>query len=52
MSPEPIAILAVGVSLAGMTLTLLGRLDRRIDRLEQGLLDGLRDTVAGRQAAQ
>lgn len=51
MSPEPIAILAVGVSLAGMTFTLLGRLDRRTDRPERGPLDGLRDAVAARQAA-
>ena len=44
MSPELIAILAVGASLAGLMLTLVGRLDRRIDRLDQRLerrMDGL-----------
>ena len=35
MSPELIAILTVGVALAGLMLTLLTRIDRRIDRLEQ-----------------
>ncbi len=48
MSPEPIAILAVGVALAGMMATLPGRLERRLE----GLLDGLREAVAGRQTAQ
>ena len=40
MTAELIAIIAVGVSLAGLIL----RLNRRIDRLE-GLLEGLRDAV-------
>ena len=35
MSPELVANLAVGVALAGLFLTLLTRIDRRIDRIDQ-----------------
>ena len=34
MSPELIAILAVGVALGSLTVALLLRVDRRMDRLE------------------
>lgn len=65
MSPELIAVLAVGVALAGMivagqraTAAQIAELRRdvgdrreRVARLE-GLLEGLRDAVAGRQAAE
>ena len=65
MSPELIAVLAVGVALAGMLLAGqrstraeitelrrdVGDLRERMARLE-GLLEGLRDAVAGRQAAE
>ena len=62
MSPELIAILAVGLTLAGLTLRMGARLDSRIDRLEtrvtgleqhmahlEGLLEGLREAIAGRR---
>ena len=61
MSPELIAILAVGLTLAGLTLRMGARLDSRIDRLDtrvtgleqrmahlEGLLEGLREAIAGR----
>ena len=57
MSPEIIAIIGTGIALAGLIL----RQGMRIDRLEQGqadlrermaklegLLEGLRDAIAGR----
>ena len=62
MSPELIAILSIGVSLAGgqlaTVLWVAGRFERvanemgdlreRLARLE-GLLDGLRDAISGRR---
>ena len=62
MSPELCAIIGTGIVLAGIILTQSIRLDSRIDRLEQGyaglrermaklegLLEGLREAVAGRR---
>ncbi|MDE0059098.1 MAG: hypothetical protein OXI22_21700 [Defluviicoccus sp.] len=65
MSPEPIAVLAVGVALGGVMLAGqratraevaeprrdVGGLRERMARLE-GLLEGLRDAIAGRQVAE
>ena len=65
MSPELIAILAVGVALAGLVLRLgvhMDRLEDRIAALErgqaelrermaklEGLLEGLREAISGRR---
>ena len=62
MSPEFYAIIGTGIVLAGIILTQSVRLDSRIDRLEQGyadlrermaklegLLEGLREAIAGRR---
>ena len=43
MSPDTIAIIGVGVALLAVLLTLHGRLERRMDRLE----DSLRSGIAG-----
>ena len=62
MSPEFYAIIGAGIVLAGIILTQSARLDSRLDRLEQGyadlrermaklegLLEGLREAIAGRR---
>ena len=62
MSPEFYAIIGAGIVLAGIILTQSVRLDSRLDRLEQGyadlrermaklegLLEGLREAIAGRR---
>ena len=62
MSPEFYAIIGTGIVLAGIILTQSARLNSRIDRLEQGyaelrermarlegLLEGLREAIAGRR---
>ena len=65
MSPELIAILAVGVALAGLVLRLGVRMDRLEDRIAalkrgqaelrermaklEGLLEGLREAISGRR---
>ena len=62
MSPEFYAIIGNGIVLAGIILTQSARLNSRIDRLEQGyadlrermarlegLLEGLREAIAGRR---
>ena len=62
MSPEFYAIIGTGIVLAGVILTQSARLGSRIDRLEQGyadlrermaklegLLEGLREAIAGRR---
>ncbi len=62
MSPEFYAIIGTGIVLAGIILTQSARLSSRIDRLEQGyadlrermaklegLLEGLREAIAGRR---
>ena len=41
MSPELIAILAVGVALGSLAIALLLRVDRRIDRLETRFESGI-----------
>ena len=53
MSPETIAILAVGVALAGLMLRGQYSLDRRVDELRRDLdkrLDDLRGDIAGLDA--
>ena len=62
MSGEMMAILAVGVALAGVILTSLkgieARLRQDMTRLEhgqaklEGLLEGLREAITGRAAAR
>ena len=50
MSPELIAILAVGVALGSLTVALLLRVDRRIDRLEtqfESRMDRLETRIDG-----
>ena len=62
MSPEFYAIIGAGIVLAGIILTQSARLNSRLDRLEQGyadlrermaklegLLEGLREAIAGRR---
>ena len=62
MSPEFYAIIGTGIVLAGIILTQSARLDSRIERLErgyadlrermaklEGLLEGLREAIAGRR---
>ena len=62
MSPEFYAIIGTGIVLAGIILTQSARLSSRIDRLGQGyadlrermaklegLLEGLREAIAGRR---
>ena len=49
MSPETIAILAVGVALAGLMLRGQHSLDRRVDELRRDL-DKLRGDIAGLDA--
>ena len=62
MSPELYAIIGTGIVLAGIILTQSTRLNSRIGRLEQGyadlrermaklegLLEGLREAIAGRR---
>ena len=62
MSPEFYATIGTGIVLAGIILTQSARLNSRIDRLEQGyaefrermakfegLLEGLREAIAGRR---
>ena len=64
LTPNLVAILAVGVALAGLILRQGSRLDARIDRVErgqaelrermaklEGLLEGLREAITGRHAA-
>lgn len=53
MSPELIAILAVGVRLAVVTPRRNLRHDLREDRLAklEGLLEGLREAVTGRRVS-
>ena len=53
VSPETIAILAVGVALAGLMLRGQHNLDRRVDELRRDLdkrLDELRRDIAGLDA--
>ena len=47
MTPETIAIIAVGVGLGGLMLTLFQLTNRRIDSLERRLEHGF-DSVEGR----
>ena len=64
LTPDLVAILAVGAALAGLILRQGSRLDARIDRVErgqaelrermaklEGLLEGLREAITGRHAA-
>ena len=64
LTPNLVAILAVGAALAGLILRQGSRLDARIDRVErgqaelrermaklEGLLEGLREAITGRHAA-
>ncbi|MCY4362916.1 MAG: hypothetical protein OXE42_12155 [Gammaproteobacteria bacterium] len=46
MTPDTIAIIAVGIALGGMMLTLLQRLDKRIDGLDKRI-DGLDKRIDG-----
>ena len=52
MSPELIAILAVGVALASLTAALLLRIDRRIDRLEARIDGYIAEAGNARRAFQ
>ena len=52
MSPELIAILAVGVALASLTAGLILRIDRRIDRLESRLDGYIAEAGNDRRAFQ
>ena len=52
MSPELIAILAVGVALASLTVALLLRIDRRIDRIENRIDGYIAEAGNDRRAFQ
>ena len=43
MTPDTIAIIAVGIALGGLMLTLLQRLDKRIDGLDKRIVDNHRE---------
>jgi len=43
MTPDAIAIIAVGIALGGLMLTLLQRLDKRFDGLDKRIDDNYRE---------
>ena len=62
MSPEFYAVIGAGIVLAGIIFTQSARIESRLDRLErgyadlrermaklEGLLEGLREAIAGRR---